>query len=665
MLISTKFPNTLLLASSLLITSIGLSVGAIVPTYLYHNCTNDTTYTPNSVYQINLRNLLSSLSSNASSESLNTSAGEGSSSPVYGSFLCRGDVNTTACRDCVTSAVKDVVKLCPVQKETMIWYDECQLRYSNRSFFGTVYERPRVSLYNTANVSTDIYRFNLLVGAIQMAAAEAARGRQGDKKFATKEFDVVGLNRLYTLVQCTPDLNASSCGRCFSDAIGRLPICCSGKLGGRVLFPSCNVRYEIYPFYNQNSTTPPPPPTPQPSLPPSFTSSSNGKTKTSSVVIVISVVVPAVVATFLLVICCYVHRMRARNNYNTIVTKDNANDLTNDVESLQFNFKSIETATSNFSDDNMLGKGGFGDVYKGVLLDGREIAVKRLSKSSGQGAAEFKNEVVLVAKLQHKNLVRLLGFCLEGDEKILVYEYVHNKSLDYFLFDPKKQSQLNWSIRCNIIEGIARGVLYLHEDSRLKVIHRDLKASNILLDRNMSPKVSDFGMARMFGQEQTQGNTIRIVGTYGYMAPEYAMEGLYSIKSDVYSFGILLLEILSGRKNSSSHIGDRTVGLVAYAWQLWNEKKVLDLMDPYLKDSCTPHEFMRYIQIALLCVQEDANLRPSMSSVVSTLKSEVPSLSQPERPAFISSGLHSDHELNSTDSLSVNIGMTVTEFLPR
>uniref|UniRef100_A0A803NZ10 non-specific serine/threonine protein kinase n=1 Tax=Cannabis sativa TaxID=3483 RepID=A0A803NZ10_CANSA len=593
MLISTKFPNALLLASSILIISIGLNVGAIVPTYIYHICTNSTTYTPNSVYQINLRNLLSSLSSNASSESHNTSAGESSSSPVYGSFLCRGDVNTTACHDYVTFAVEDVVKRCPVQKETMIWYEECQLRYSNRLFFGTVYESPRNYYLNPTTISTDIDRFNLLVGAIQLAATEAARGRQGDKKFATKEFDVDGLNSLYSLVQCTPDLNASSCGRCLTDAIKGLHRCCSGKLGGRVMFPSCNVRKD------QN-----------------------------------------------------------------IIGSD-SNDLTNDVESLQFNFKSIETATSNFSDDNMLGKGGFGDVYKGVLLDGREIAVKRLSKSSGQGAAEFKNEVVLVAKLQHKNLVRLLGFCLEGDEKILVYEYVHNKSLDYFLFDPKKQSQLNWSIRCNIIEGIARGVLYLHEDSRLKVIHRDLKASNILLDRNMSPKVSDFGMARMFGQEQTQGNTIRIVGTYGYMAPEYAMEGLYSIKSDVYSFGILLLEILSGRKNSSSHIGDRTAGLVAYAWQLWNEKKVLDLMDPYLKDSCTPHEFMRYIQIALLCVQEDANLRPSMSSVVSTLKSEVPSLSQPERPAFISSGLHSDHELNPTDSLSVNIEMTVTEFLPR
>ncbi|XP_062087501.1 cysteine-rich receptor-like protein kinase 10 isoform X2 [Humulus lupulus] len=556
-MVSIKLPNTLLFLSSFLLISIGLSVGANVPTYLYHNCTNATTYTPNGIYQINLRSLLSSLSSNASSEFHYTTAGEGSSSPVYGSFFCRGDVNTTACRDCVSFAVKDIVKWCPVQKETMIWYDECQLRYSNRSFFGTVYELPRISFLNTANV-TDPYRFNLLVGSIQVAAAEAAKGEPGDKKFATQEFDVDELLRLYTLAQCTPDLNASNCGRCLTDAIARLPICCSGKLGGRVLFPSCNVRYEVYPFYNQNATAPPPAATQPPS---GFTSTSKGNTERSSIVIVISVVVPVVVATLLLVVGCSVLRVRARKKYNTLMTQDNVKDLTKDVDSLQFSFESIETATSNFSDYNMLGKGGFGDVYKGVLLNGQEIAVKRLSKNSGQGATEFKNEVVLVAKLQHKNLVRLLGFCLEGNEKILVYEYVPNKSLDYFLFDPKKQSQLNWSIRCNIIEGIARGIQYLHEDSRLKVIHRDLKASNILLDKNMSPKVSDFGMAKLFGEDQIQGNTMRIVGTYGYMAPEYAMEGLYSVKSDVFSFGVLLLEILSGSKNSSFRIGDCAAGL--------------------------------------------------------------------------------------------------------
>ncbi|KAL0012410.1 hypothetical protein SO802_007518 [Lithocarpus litseifolius] len=183
------------------------------------------------------------------------------------------------------------------------------------------------------------------------------------------------------------------------------------------------------------------------------------------------------------------------------------------VESSQFHFSTIRAATNNFTDENILGKGGFGIVFKGNLLNGQEIAVKRLSRNSQQGDFEFKNEVLLVAKLQHRNLVRLLGFCLEGNERLLIYEFVPNRSLDYYIFDPMKCAHINWERRYKIIKGIARGLLYLHEDSRLRIIHRDLKASNILLDAEMNSKISDFGMARMFVLDQTEGNTNRIVGT--------------------------------------------------------------------------------------------------------------------------------------------------------
>ncbi|XP_043808128.1 G-type lectin S-receptor-like serine/threonine-protein kinase RKS1 isoform X2 [Manihot esculenta] len=332
---------------------------------------------------------------------------------------------------------------------------------------------------------------------------------------------------------------------------------------------------------------------------------------------------------------------------NTLVARElGRNSHPPDIEF--FNLSTIVAATNNFSPANKLGQGGFGSVYKGELSNGQEIAVKRLSKCSGQGIEEFKNEVMLIAKLQHRNLVKLLGCCIQGGEQMLIYEYLLNKSLDTFLFDQTRKSVLDWRERFSIIMGIARGILYLHQDSRLRIIHRDLKCSNILLDEDMNPKISDFGMARIFTTEQIQEKTNRVVGTYGYMSPEYAVFGKFSIKSDVFSFGVILLEIVSGKKSNGFYQEDSSLSLIGHVWKLWKEERVLEIVDSSVGGSYPLQEAWRCIQIGLLCVQENAVDRPTMSDVVMMLSSET-ALPSPEQPAFI-------FRTSCSSSLSLEIG---------
>ncbi|GKV35391.1 hypothetical protein SLEP1_g43663 [Rubroshorea leprosula] len=304
-------------------------------------------------------------------------------------------------------------------------------------------------------------------------------------------------------------------------------------------------------------------------------------------------------------------------------------------EQKQFPFETLVAATKDFNPSHKLGEGGFGPVFKGRLDDGRDIAVKKLSHSSNQGKKEFMNEAKLLSRVQHRNVVNLLGYCVHGIEKLLVYEYVPNESLDKLLFKSKKKEELDWKRRFDIICGVARGLLYLHEHSHYCIIHRDVKASNILLDDKWVPKIADFGMARLFPEDETHVNT-RVAGTNGYMAPEYVMHGHLSVKADVYSFGVLVLELISGQKNSTFSLQSEGQSLLDWAYKLYKKGKSLEIMDPALAASASSsaaHEQVGLcIQIGLLCIQADPQLRPTMQRVVVLLSKKPGHLEEPTRP---------------------------------
>ncbi|XP_062160448.1 cysteine-rich receptor-like protein kinase 44 isoform X2 [Alnus glutinosa] len=575
----------LLFFFSVLVMQYFLLMATVQPTYAYNYCNYTANYSSNSAFPENLNTSFSYLYANAQSNGFyNTTAGE-SPDKVYILYLCRGDISPGLCQICLMEAREAITMICPNQEEAFIMYDECMLRYSNRSIFSVMEKSPDVCFFSHYSINTDPDQFSATLAGLMDDLVMKANS--SSNLFATGDVNYTYYSKIYGLVQCTPDITPVDCSTCLHLSVEEMLHSFDGQRGGRVIRPSCNIRYEIYNFYNSRDATPAPSP-PAASLPS-----------------------PPVLPNI-------------RVGEHDITTS----------QSFEFYLTTIEAATKNFSAKNKIGEGGFGGVYKGTLSNGQEIAVKRLSRSRGQGVEEFKNEVLLLAKLQHKNLVRLLGFCLEGEEAILVYEFMHNKSLDHFLFDPVKQEELNWSRRYKIIRGIARGLLYLHEDSQLKIIHCDLKASNVLLDKDMNSKISDFGLARIFTVDQSLGCTSRIRGTYGYMSPEYAMHGQFSVKTDVFSFGILILEIISGKRNNFTFQSDYAENLLSYAWSQWKEGIPLELLDPTLADCYSRDEVDRCIHIALLCVQEDPDERPTMARVVLMLNTFNITLPRPRSPTF-------------------------------
>ncbi|KAK8461028.1 hypothetical protein SEVIR_2G436700v4 [Setaria viridis] len=665
---SASFAHFMLLAVALVLVAFAASLppAAAEDTILGHKCGMPAAgnNASSDAYRSNLNALAAILVAGARANGSAAGAVGAAAAPdaAYGVALCRGDFTGDACArglgDALASAVNDSESAfgCGRQlRDVTLFYDRYQLRFSGADFLSGDGDTPKWAGNNTNFVkpADAARRFDGLVSELVNKIADIAAGRPDRYATGRSRFQEQGLT-LYGLVQCTVDMPPERCRACLDGLISAFPATFpSGQHGGRILVPRCTVRYETDDTFFNTANLSVDLHKPKPS-----------KSWLWATIPVVSVSLLA--ASFLLYRWIKIRRKRELARLElfrlSIAVKSVINlwrmEEGNSGFSL-YDFSQMKGATNGFSIENKLGQGGFGAVYKGLLPDGLEIAVKRLAPCSSQGLLEFKNEIQLIAKLQHRNLVKLLGCCIEGEhEKILVYEYMANKSLDLIIFDSKKGLSLDWPKRLNIIDGISQGLLYLHIHSRPCVVHRDLKASNILLDNEMNPKISDFGMARIFSSSVAESNTTRIVGTHGYIAPEYASDGVCSVKSDVFSFGVLLLEIISGTMTTGSYRYDgKLYKLIAYAWLLWKAGQWHELVDRCLLGNERYHFTMeRYVHVALLCVQEGADDRPAMDEVVKMLSSgEGVVLPEPKKPAYFNV-----RPVGTEMSASCDMGISIT-----
>ncbi|CAN6211860.1 unnamed protein product [Urochloa humidicola] len=565
-------------------------------------CGNSGSYMENSTYQSNLDQLSATLPTNASRALFATAAVGAAPDIVYTLALCRGDTNASTCESCVTAAFPEAQMLCDSDEDVAVFYDDCSLRFSNQNFLADSSKANLTMITSQQNVSSPAEVFDAAVGILLNATGNYA-ATNSSRRFATGEegFDS-RYPTIYGLAQCTPDMSPAACRSCLDDIISLMPKYLSRRQGGRIIGVRCYFRYELSKFFTGDPTlrlqTPlAPAPAPDDTMP--TPASPGGRTrKKMKIVLSISLPVVAVMLAIAIFCLCFLRRRRlARERAPSYSTKPEDIEC---IGSLLLDLSTIRAATGNFAESNWVGEGGFGAVYKGVLPDGQEIAVKRFSQSSGQGIQELKNELVLIAKLQHKNLVRLLGVCLQEHEKLLVYEYMPNRSIDTIIFEPEKSKELDWGRRFNIINGIAR----------------------------------DFGLARLFGGDQSREATNSVVGTYGYMSPEYAMRGHYSIKSDVFSFGVLILEILTGRRSSGSYTFDESVDLISLVWENWTTGTIMEIMDSSMRGNAPGDQMLKCSHIGLLCVQDNPVDRPVMSKVNVMLSSDTVSLQAPLKPEF-------------------------------
>ncbi|KAH9708783.1 cysteine-rich receptor-like protein kinase 3 [Citrus sinensis] len=511
---------------------------------------------------------------------------------VYAFGECMKDLSPNDCNLCFAQCKTQVLKCLPFQLATRggrVFYDGCYLRYDDYDFFNESLS----SQDRTVCGSKDFGGNNTVFGAnaIELVRNLSVQAVKNDGFFVGSVTFSKGNVSVHGLAQCWEFVNGSACENCLENAVSRIASC-TQKEEGRVLNAGCYLRYSTQRFYNNSGPDPVP---------------GNGGDNKLAVILATSAV--ALLLVFSLV-AFFVRRKllqkrRERKQLGALQVAVNKSKL-------NFSYETLEKATNYFHESNKLGQGGSGSVYKGTLPGGEAVAVKRLFYNTTQWVDHFFNEVNLISGINHKNLVKLLGCSITGPESLLVYEFVPNQSLLDNLFVRQDVEPLSWEVRYKIILSAAEGLTYLHEESKLRIIHRDIKLSNILLDEEFTAKIADFGLVRLFPEDITHISAT-LAGTLGYMAPEYVVRGKLTEKADVYSFGVVVIEVV---------------------WDLYVKGRLHEAVDPALAGNFQEGEPSRLLQIGLLCVQASAELRPSMSIVVKMLTGNHEIL-QPTQPPFL------------------------------
>ncbi|KAI9111857.1 hypothetical protein K1719_017547 [Acacia pycnantha] len=531
---------------------------------------------------------------------------------VYAFAQCMDDLTEWDCNICFAQIKTKMPGCLPFQRGTRggrVFFDGCYIRYDDYNFFNESLSDQDRTVCGSKDFggNQSVYEANTME-LVRNLSVEAPKNDRFFAGFVRRSNVTV-----YGLAQCWEFVNGSACERCLAEAVKNISSC-TPKEEGRVLNAGCFMRYSTQKFYD-NITSP-------------FNRNEGNSSSSVMMLATVSsagsalVLVVAVVAFFARK--RMLRKKRERRQFGALLDRVYKSKL-------NMTYEVLERATNYFNASNKLGQGGSGSVYKGVLPDGNIVAIKRLSFHTTQWADHFFNEVNLISGIHHKNLVRLLGCSITGPESLLVYEYVPNQSLhDHFSVKQKSQP-LTWEARRKILLGTAEGLAYLHEESPVRIIHRDIKLSNILLEKDFTPKIADFGLARLFPEDGTHISTA-VAGTLGYMAPEYVVQGKLSDKADIYSFGVLLIEIVSGKRSSSFVLN--TSSILQMAWNLHRSGSLCDMVDPRLEGNYPAKEACRLLEIGLLCAQASANLRPLMSEVVRMISSneEIP---EPTQPPFM------------------------------